>query len=235
MSVWLFKGSDVKTQKVMDLDLSDGLAYDAWVPIGVAGAAKMQVKVNNYFPMWYIHKGASCMLDPADGRSKVYLPYIDERASIRDAKRYNSSKIQNNTFTKGGGAFVYFQCNQEQCLTDFEVRVLPKFNPPISVATQFILDPDRILKFFVAVLMNPYAEEESLANVLVLMAELGRAEQYIAQVPLLLRVCLRSDWICRLCCQEVLHGTLYPDRHLLPLLTRAAAASTTAVETRVEL
>ena len=97
------------------------------------------------------------------------------------------------------------------------------------------MEDERAMKFILATLKNPHYEEDILANVILLMAELDKAELYVPQLPLLLKTSLRSVWLCRLVCQEVLHRTLYPDKHLLPLLMQAAQAGTTHVDTRVQL
>jgi hypothetical protein len=54
-------------------------------------------------------------------------------------------------------------------------------------------------------------------------------------VPVLLQVCVRDMWLCRLIPTELLHGVLYPDKHIAPLLYQAVLAHETPLNTKVDL
>jgi hypothetical protein len=229
--VLFFPADSLNTKEMHDVEVAEGMPYESWKEVRELSATRLQIWTEKYYPI--SHRDY--------GKATAVLEDVQEQVSVRDTKHILSPRLEVGGKTKGNRAWIHFQASQKACQTDTEVRVLMHFeDPPLVVPVQpdgskYVAEPRRLIYFAKSILTNNKFHNDIHANVIVLLAEQAHAQLYTDFVELFMQVALRSDWLNRLTCHEILHNVLYPGRQLLPLLYQASVSPATPIETRYQL
>ena len=101
-SLHFYRGADVNTEKVADLELSEGLPFSSFMKVGVSSASKLQIWIDSYFPMRGLNQ------PPVEqGAATLYLFNVNEYVHVRDAASFKAPKLALGGLTSFGTAFIH--------------------------------------------------------------------------------------------------------------------------------